>query len=236
MSAPTAPTVRLPVAVLAILATLVVALLAVALVVRLDATGLPTGPPRDPPAAPPEAVAFSVDPGRTARFQEFSMTLPGAPFACGTAQDPPPGFTAYVGCSHLVHADYDPEGHDWSAVTGVLLVGDPLLKPGDQTATTTAVFDALVHHFFAAADHYSLSHVSTGGVEVPVPTGRASSRLANVDVKRKGLATPYDRLVVVVVQLESGRQVAFFSDFPHDGGQVALQAVTTAVGTISVQR
>ncbi len=106
------PAVRIPVAVLAVLATLVVALLAIALVVRLDATHLPVGPPRDPPAAPPEAVAFSVDSARAARFQEFSITLPGPPFACGTASDPPPGFTAYVGCSHPVHADYDAAGHD----------------------------------------------------------------------------------------------------------------------------
>jgi hypothetical protein len=233
---PPAPTVRLPVAVLAILAALVVALLAVALVVRLDTAGLPTGPPRDPPAAPPEAVAFTVDSARTARFQEFSMTLPGSPFTCGTASDPPPGFTAYVGCSHVVHADYDGAGHDWSALTGVLLVGDPLVTTGDQTATTTAVFDGLVHRLYSTADHYSLSHVSSDGIDVAVPAGRASSRLADVVVRRKGLETPYDRLVVVVVRLDSGRQVAFFSDFPHDDSRDALQAVTTAVGTISLQR
>ena len=52
----------------------------------------------------------------------------------------------------------------------------------------------------------------------------------------KGLATPYDRLVVVVVQLESARHVAFFSDFPHDGSKAALQAVSASASTISVQR
>ncbi|HEY0238522.1 MAG TPA: hypothetical protein VGC37_07755 [Friedmanniella sp.] len=230
------PRVRLPVAVLAILATVVVALLAVALVVRLEAVGLPTGPPRDPPAAPPEAVAFSVDAGRTARLEEFSLTLPGAPFRCSGAQDPPPGFAAYVGCTHTVHADYDGAGHDWSALTGVLVVDDSLVEAGDLTATTTAVFDALVDRLYSAGDHYSLSKVSSGDVQVPVPAGRAASRLADVDVKKKGLATPYDRLVVVVVRLESGRHVVFFSDFPHDDSAAALRAVTTSLNTISVQR
>ncbi|MGI3784315.1 MAG: hypothetical protein ACRYG2_26445 [Janthinobacterium lividum] len=44
--------VRLPVALLAILATVVVALLAVGLVVRADADRLPVAAPRDPPRAP----------------------------------------------------------------------------------------------------------------------------------------------------------------------------------------
>ena len=57
-----------------------------------------------------------------------------------------------------------------------------------------------------------------------------------MNVKKKGLATPYDRLVVVVVRLESGRHVAFFSDYPHDGGQAGLQAVSASLNTISVQR
>lgn len=233
---PAGPVVRRPAAVAAILATVMVALLAVALVVRLDADRLPSGPPRDPPAAPPEAVAFSVDQSRTARFEEFSMTLAGPPYRCTDAQAPLTGFTAYVGCSHVVHAGYDATGHDWSALTGVLLAGDPLVTPGNLRATTTSVFDALVAQLYSARDHYSLSKVSEDDVAVSVPAGRASSRLANVDVKKKGLATPYDRLVVVVVQLESGRHVVFFSDFPHDDGQDALRAVATSVGTISVRR
>lgn len=231
-----APSVRLPVAVLALVATVVVALLAVALVVRLDADRLPIGPPRDPPTAPPEATSFTVGPDRTVRFQELTMTLAGPPYGCGDSTDPPTGFTAYEGCSFEVHPNYDAAGHDWSALTGALLVGDGLVTTGDLPATTRSVFDALVGQLYSADDRYALSKVSDGGVQVAVPVGRAASRLANVNVRRKGLATPYDRLVVVVVRLESGRHVAFFSDFPHDGGQAALQAVTTSLNTISVRR
>ncbi|GAA3567829.1 hypothetical protein GCM10022197_25020 [Microlunatus spumicola] len=239
MSAPVqpaaGPAVRLPVAVLAVLATVVVALLAVGLVVRLDADRLPSGPPRDPPPAPAEATEFSVDSARTARLQEFSVTLPGAPFGCGDASTPPTGFTAYVGCSSVVHANYNAAGNDWSALGGVLLVGDDLVTAGDLGATTKAVFDALVPQLYSAGDRYSLSKVSDGDVQLPVPADRLSSRLANVDVRKKGLATPYDRLVVVVVRLESGRHVAFFSDFPHDGSKAALNAVTTSLNTISLR-
>jgi hypothetical protein len=230
------PTVRLPVAVLAVLATVVVALLLIAVVVRVDADRLPTGPPRDPPAPPPEASTFTVDADRTARYQEFSVTLAGAPYRCSDTEAPPAGFTAYVVCAHTVHADYDAAGDDWSAVTGVLLVSDPLVTPGDLTATTRSVFDALVGQLYATDDHPSLSKVSSVDVQVPVPAGRSASRSANVNVRVKGLATTYDRLVVVVVRLESGRHVAFFSDFPHDGSKAGLQAVSTSASTISVTR
>ena len=40
---------------------------------------------------------------------------------------------------------------------------------------------------------------------------------------------------MVVVRLDSGRHVAFFSDFPHDGSKAALQAVTTSLNTISLR-
>jgi hypothetical protein len=230
------PTVRLSVAVLVVLATVVVALLVVALVVRLDVDRLPSGPPRDPPPPPPEASTFTVDPTRTARFEEFSMTLAGTPFVCSDTATPPAGFTAYVACDHVVHQDYDAAGHDWSAVTGLLLVPDALVAPRDLAATTTSVFDALVPQLYSAHDHPRVSDVSTDVAPGSVPDGRSASRLANVNVREKGLATPYDRLVVVVVQLESGRHVAFFSDFPHDGGKVALQAVAESAKTISARR
>jgi hypothetical protein len=224
--------VRLPLAVLSVVATVVVALLVVALVVRLDADRLPSGPPREPPPAPPQAVAFSVD-GLDVRFQEFSVTMPGLPFGCSDSQTPPTGFTAYVVCGHVLHANYN-AGHDWSAITGVLLVGDTLVRPGDLTATTKAVFDALVPQLYSPDDHYSLSKVSQDGIQVSVPAGQLSSRLADVNVRAKGLATPYDKLVVVVVRLQSGRHVAFFSDFPHDESNAALRAVSASASTISV--
>ena len=230
------PTVRLAVAVLAVLATVVVALLVVALVVRLDVDRLPSGPPRDPPPAPPEASTFSVDSTRTAHFQEFSMVLAGAPYVCSDNVAPPSGFSAYVACSHVVHEDYDAAGHDWSAVTGLLLVPDALVTPRDLGATTRSVFDALVPQFYSTADHPSVGDVSTDVGPGDVPAGRSASVLANVDVQAKGLATPYDRLVVVVVQLESGRDVAFFSDFPHDDSKAALQAVAASANTISARR
>ena len=167
--------------------------------------------PRDPPAAPPEASSFTVDGSRVARFQEFSVTLAGAPYGCGDTQSPPPGFTAYEGCSFTVHPNYTAAGADWSALTGVLLVGDDLVTP-DLETTTKEVFDGLVDVLYTADDHPSLSKVTSGGVELPLPADRFGSRLGNVEVSKKGLATPYDRLVVVVVRLESGRHVAFFSD------------------------
>ena len=227
--------VRLPVAVLTILATVVVALLAVGLVVRADADRLPVVAPRDPPAAPPEASAFTVGSDRTARFQEFSVTLADAPYVCSDPQTPPSGFTAYVGCSFVVHPDPSKPGDGWSALTGVLLVGDDLVAP-DLGTTTKKVFDGLVDVLYTADDHPSPSKVTDGGVQLPLPADRFASRLGNVDVSKKGLATPYDRLVVVVVRLQSGRHVAFFSDYPHDGGKAGVDAVSASLNTLSLQR
>lgn len=227
--------VRLPVAVLTLVATVVVALLAVGLVVRADADRLPSSPPRDPPAAPPAASTFTVDPDRTARFEEFSLVLAGSPYGCGDTQDPPPGFTAYEGCSFAVHPNYTAAGADWSALTGVLLVGDDLVAP-DLPTTTKQVFDRLVDVLYTADDHYSVGKVTTGGVQLSVPADRFGSRFGNVAVKKKGLATPYDRLAVVVVRLESGRHVAFFSDYPHDGGKAGVTAVSTSLSSISLTR
>ena len=227
--------VRLPVAVLTILATVVVALLAVGLVVRADADRLPVGPPRDPPTAPPGASSFTVDPDRIARFEEFSLVLAGRPYGCGDLQDAPRGFDAIEGCSFEVHPNFDASGADWSALTGVLLVGDQLVDP-DLATTTTRVFDTLVDQLYSADDHPSVRKVSEGGVRLTVPADRYRSRLGDVAVKKKGLATPYDRLVVVVVRLESGRHVAFFSDYPHDGGKDGVQALSTSLSSISLQR
>ena len=103
----------------------------------------------------------------------------------------------------------------------MLLVGDDLVTP-DLETTTKEVFDGLVDVLYTADDHPSLSKVTSGGVELPLPADRFGSRLGNVDVSKKGLDTPYDRLVVVVVRLESGRHVAFFSDYPHDGGKAGV--------------
>ncbi|MGI3784316.1 MAG: hypothetical protein ACRYG2_26450, partial [Janthinobacterium lividum] len=102
------------------------------------------------------------------------------------------------------------------------MVDDQLVTPGDLEATTRSVLDALVDQLCTADDHDSLSKVTGGGIQLQVRAGRYGSRLGNVEVRKKGLATPYDRLVVVVVRLESGRHGAFFSDYPHDGGKTGV--------------
>jgi hypothetical protein len=232
----TAPTVRLPAAVLAVAATLVVALLAVALVVRFDTDRLPSGPPRDPPAAPPAATGLTVS-GQQVMSGELKVTLPGPPFVCrGDVPSPSPAFPQLALCTATVHRNFDGQGSDWAAVTGVALVDDSVVAPDDLPKTTASVFDALMALNYSADDHPTLSKVSQGAADVAAPPGRAYTRQANVTVKRPGLATPYDRLVVFVVRLESGRHVVFFSDFPHDGSKAALDAVVASATSLSAQR
>lgn len=234
---PTAPDpgLRLPVAVLAVLATVVVALLVVALVVRLDADRLPSGPPRDPPEAPAAATRFEVS-GRQVTLDEFSATLAGPPFTCDPAVQPTPtGITQLAQCTAPVHQDYDGQGSDWVAATGVALIDSSSLSPDLRTATSD-VFDLFTSALYTREDRATFAKQSDGPAQVAAPSGAAWSRQADVRVKREGLPTPYDRLVVIVVRLEGGQHVAFFSDFPHDGSKQALQAVVDSVGTLEAQR
>ena len=227
--------VRLPVAVLAVVATVVVALLVVALVVRLDADRLPSGPPRDPPEAPAAAPRFGVT-GSQVTLDEFSMTLAGPPFACDPAVQPTPtGVAQLAQCTTVVHEDYDGKGSDWGAATGVALIDGTNLSPDLRTATSD-VFELVIAALYSGQDDVTFAKESDGPAQVPAPAGSAWSRQADVRFKRPGLPTPYDRLVVVLVRLEGGQHVAFFSDFPHDGSKQALQAVVDSVGTLEAQR
>lgn len=229
------PGVRLPVAVLAVVATVVVALLVMALVVRLDADRLPTAPPRDPPAAPVAATRFTVV-DRQLSLEELSVTLAGPPFTCTTDVVPPPtGLTQVAACSFVVHQDYDGKGSDWGAQTGVALLADGAVS-ADLRRTTSGVFDLLASALYDAGDRARFTQQSDGPAQVRAPTGAAWTQQADVRVRRAGLPTPYDRLVVIVVRLEGGRHVAFFSDFPHDGSKQALQAVVDSVGTLEARR
>lgn len=229
------PGVRLPVAVLAVVAAVVVALLVVALAVRLDGDRLPSGPPREPPEAPAAATRFGVT-GRQVTLDEFTATLAGPPFTCDTAVQPTPtGIAQLAQCTTPVHEDYDGSGSSWVAATGVALIDGPTLSPDLRTATSD-VFDLFVSALYTREDRATLAKRSDGPAQVSAPSGAAWTQQADVRVEREGLPTPYDRLVVIVVRLQGGQHVAFFSDFPHDGSKQALQAVVDSVGTLEAQR
>lgn len=229
------PRLRLPAAVLAVVATVVVALLLVALVVRLDADRLPSGPPRDPPA--PDAVAsrLTVD-GRKVSFQELSVTLPGEPYACNDGSEKPPAnLVQVVTCFTVVHEDYDAAGSDWGALMGVALV-DPVLSDGSMADVTETVFNAVAYAAYRSDQRPRFSKRSSAAAQLAAPAGAAWTQQADVRVTVKDLPTPYDRLVVIAVRLESGKVVAFFSDFPHDGSKQALQALVDSLGTLEAVR
>ena len=228
--------VALPVAVLAVVACVVVALLAIAVVVRLDTARTPAGPAREPGVQEPVEGTLAVEAGRAA-YEEFRMTLPGAPFRCGTgpAAQAPPGFSAAVLCDSVVHADYDKKGSDWAATNGVGPVDEHYVRD-DLDTTAEAVFRSLYDALYFDADHPSLTNSSEGPeTDLSIPSTNVYAVTGEVHVKRAGLTTPYDRLVVFVVQLRSGRYVAFFSSFPHDGPTAARDAVQAAARSMSLQ-
>lgn len=230
------PRLRLPVAVLAVVATVLVALLLVALVVRLDADRLPSGPPRDPPP-PDERSSRLVVEGRKVTFQELSITLPDAPYACNTTiTSPPSGFSQLLTCGATVHDDYDGKGNDWGALMGVALVDDGLSAGGDPKGIASNVFDRVFSLSFSADQKPRATKQSDGPAQLAAPSGSAWTQQADVRFSVPKLPTPYDRLVVIVVRLESGKAVAFFSDFPHDGGKDVLQALVASVDSFEAVR
>ena len=121
------------------------------------------------------------------------------------------------------------------AATGVALLDESSVAP-DLRTTTADAFDLFVSALYTREDRATFAKQTDGPAQVLAPDGSAWTQQADVRVKREGLPTPYDRLVVIVVRLESGKHLAFFSDFPHDGSKKALAAVVASLDTVEARR
>ncbi len=147
-ASPGGPRVRLPLAVLVVVAAVVMSLLVVGAVVWISTPRLSTGPAVDPPAPVTVSTRVDYDPGsRAAAVEQVRMVLPAMPYGCEPEGAKPPIFTSVVMCNAVVHDNYNSAGEDWFATIGIGVL------PKDQVAgtlsdTATQLFDTLRVAFF----------------------------------------------------------------------------------------
>lgn len=229
------PGVRLPVAVAVVVAALAVAVVAVGAVVSASAQRLLTGPALPPPAAAPAGPAVVYDEAtRTASVEELRLVLPAEPYVCLTTPQPAlPTFRSAVVCSAPVHDDYDEDGSDWSASTGIGLVPDALVTPGDLQATAAAVFASLRGQFFAGQEttERKAERQSWDGA----PPGRSEARTAEIHYAVDGVPSRYDRTSVLVVALEDGGYGIWFSSRPDDTPRAARAALDASLAGMTTR-
>ena len=233
-SPPRDRTVRLPVAVAVVVGVLLVAVVGLGAVTAATAQRLPSGPAMDPP---PSAAAVAVQfdaAARTASVAELQVTLAGAPYECGERPEPfEPVFTSFELCSTPVHRNYDGHGGSWTATTGVGLLAEDLVVPGDIQQTGDRVFSAVRTRFFAGEQ-------TTVTDDVSQPTGltaddRSTSVAGEVRYRIAGVPSRYDRVLVVVVELADGSHAAWISARPEKTPAATLKVLDASIGTLRVR-
>jgi hypothetical protein len=223
--------VRLPVAVAVVVAALLAAVVAVGLVGSASASRLASGPAVAPPP-PTAAPALQYDPGsRAASVGTLRSTLAGSPYTCAPAPQPVrPSLTSAELCAAPVHQDYDAAGSDWTATTGLGVVEPDLVVDGDIKATGDRVFGSLRRQFFdqqTEARRLVAQHTDLA------PAGTSIAVSGEVHYTVKGVPSRYDKLLVVVFELEDGRYGAWFSSRPDDASQATLTALDASLATLT---
>ena len=228
-------TVKLPVAVAATLATIVLALIAVGAVVALSADRPLTGPSVDPPAGPKTPVVVYDYMTRVATVQELTFTAPGAPYSCTSYLEPqPPVFASLASCDVPVHPNYGGQGVDWASVAGLGPLSPSMVAAGDLNATADRAFDGLLGQFYAR-DRPTITRREREPVTGIAPEGKAVQINARVNVRIKGLATHYDKILLVVFELQSGSYAAWFGLAPNDMAKPTKAVLLTSLNTLKAQ-
>jgi hypothetical protein len=231
--AATDQTVKLPVAVAITLATVVLALIAVGAVVALSADRPLTGPAVAPPAAAKALVVVYDARTRVAAIQELKVTTPATPFSCTSSEEAqPPTFTSLVACDVTVHENYNAQGSDWTSMTGLGPLSSAMVSGDDLDATADRAFDGVIGEFYPT-DRPTITkraHESVTGIS---PKGKAVLVSARANVKIKGLPTHYDKVVLVVFQLQSGSYAAWLGIAPNDLASATRAVLQTSLNTLS---
>jgi hypothetical protein len=227
-------TVKLPAAVAITLATIVLALIAVGAVVALSADRPLTGPSVDPPAGPKTPVVVYDYVSRIAKVQELTFTAPGAPYSCTSYLEPqPPVFASLASCDVPVHPNGG-QGVDWASVAGLGPLSPSMVAAGDLDATADRAFDGLLGQFYAR-DRPTITRREREPVTGIAPQGKAVQINARVNVRIKGLATHYDKILLVVFELKGGSYAAWFGLAPNDLPAATRAVLLTSLNTLKAQ-
>lgn len=225
---------RLSVAIALVVGALVAAVVAVGAVASVSADRLPSGPasPLPTPTATAPAVRYEAA-SRSASVAELHLVLPGAPYSCDAAPRPGgPTFTSLVTCSALVHENYRGSA-DWTATTGLGVLNDPLVVPGDLKGTAEKVFGSLRTTFFRGTAT-TVRELSTQPFE-RAPADRSLVVIGEVRYRVRGVPSRYDRLVVLVVELAGGGYGVWFSSRPDDTPEATLAVLDEAIAGLSAR-
>ncbi|SDR68824.1 hypothetical protein SAMN04488543_0045 [Friedmanniella luteola] len=144
-----------------------------------------------------------------------------------------PTFTSVMICNAPVHADYDADGSDWSATTGIGLVPDALVTRGDLQGTAAAVFASLRDQFFAGQETTVEKAVrqSWDGSR----TGSSEARTAEIHYTVPGVPSRYDKTSVLVVELQSGGHAFWFSSRPDDTPRATLAVLDASLAGMTAR-
>ena len=196
-----------------------------------------TGPAVAPPEPTETPLAVVYDQvTRRLSVQELQATMPDKPFSCDLEPRTVPGaFTSAFECTAWVHFDFNAKHDDWVATTGLGDLEEQLRTGRDLDAIADATFSAL------AAQSYDLDDVTvkkkqTERLTGVAPDGKAVLVSAEMHVSNKDLPTKYDRMLVAVFELESGRHAAYFAIRPNDSKTDVVEAMHISAATVTARK
>ena len=228
--------VKLPAATAIVAVVVLLILIAVGAIISLAADRPLTGPPVAPPPPTQSRPKIAYDPiTRKVSFEEMQFIAPGDPFHCNPEPGEVPGtFTSVFSCSAVVHRNYDKKGSNWAAAVSMGQLDDRLLGSGDLAHIANQALTALLPYDYAEAK----PKVKKGKIQDltgVAPDGRGVLLSAEVHVSKKGVASKYDRVVLVVVKLKSGRHVTWFAEQPNDSKADVVKALHASADTLTAR-
>ncbi len=228
------PRVAWPIALAAVAGALVLAVLAVSAVTAYSEPRLDSGPAVAPPA-PVVPVDHSIVFDRATRLvsvAEFRFTAPPAPFHCQDPQVQTEVFRSFFACAAVVHPDDNPAGDDENASVGMAVLDRPLVEPGDLAVGVGKVERALQQRYPADAGITVKNRklVKLTGVS---PDDRSVLLTLDLHYRLGGRPARRDRMVIALVELEAGQQVAWFATRPDDAPKSMSELIDAAARTVS---
>ncbi len=221
----------MPLAVTLIIGVVVAALVGVGTTVALTGDRIRTGPAAAPPSPTPVPAVTYRPATRMISVDELRMVLPGSPYNCLDAPLGLAPFASAVSCDVLVHRDYA-ANQDWYATAGLGLLPESLVVAGKPKQTGERLFLSLRKRFFAGQvtklQKFTATPTDVSGRQALVLTGEVRYTI-------KGLPSSYDRMLVALVELRSGRYAAFYSVRPDDAPETALAALDASLDTLSAR-
>lgn len=231
---PAEPLVRLPAAVAVMVGVLVLAVVAVGAVVAASAQRLHSGPALPPPMRTATQAVSYESTTRAMAVGNLKLTLAGSPYVCDSRPGASmPTFELAVACNAPVHENYDKEDHTWTATLAVGALPTALVTVGDLEATGRKVFASSREQLFSRQTT-TVTKLAAQPTDLG-PGGKAMVVSGEVHYRVPGVASRYDRLLVVVTAMPDRTHAVVVSSRPDDSGARVQRALQASLDTIVVR-